>query len=76
MKSIEGFQLTYDESTDELILSKVVDGKERFLHIDISIGSNTAWSHLVEDEEEYREHFGEKLRTRIKKSIAKSFNNI
>ena len=76
MKSIEGFQLTYDESTDKLILSKVVDGKERFLHIDITLGSKTTWANLVEDDDEYYNFIGEKLVSRIKKSLAKSFNNI
>jgi len=71
-KTIEGFELVFDEVSDSLLLCK--DGY--FLHINITLGSKTIWANLVEDEEEYREFIGEKLVSRIKKSLAESLNTI
>jgi len=68
--TIEGFELVYDEGSDALLLCK--DGY--FLRLDISLGSKTTWANLVEDDHEYEYFIGKKLVSRIKKSLAESFN--
>jgi hypothetical protein len=69
--TIEGFELVYDEGSDSLLLCK--DGY--FLHVDISLGTKTTWANLVEDDNEYYNFIGEKLVSRIKKSLSQSINN-
>jgi hypothetical protein len=71
--TIEGFEVVYDEGT--LLLCKKVNNKDCFLQIDISLASKTIWANLVEDDDEYHEFIGEKLKSRIKKSLAESLNN-
>jgi hypothetical protein len=68
--TIEGFELVYDEGSDALLLCK--DGY--FLHLNINLGSKTTWANLVEDDDEYHKFIGDKLKSRIKKSLAESFN--
>lgn len=75
MKNIEGFELVFDEISDSLLLCKTINGKEYFLHVDISLGSKTTWGNLVEDDDEYHEYIGAKLVSRIKKSLATSWLN-
>jgi hypothetical protein len=70
--TIEGFEVVYDEGT--LLLCKKVNNKDCFLHVDISLGTKTTWAELVEDDDEYHEFIGEKLKERIKKALSESFN--
>jgi hypothetical protein len=69
-KTIEGFELVYDEGSDALLLCK--DGY--FLRLDINLGSKTTWANLVEDDDEYYNFIGDKLKSRIKKALSESFN--
>ena len=69
--TIEGFELVFDEVSDSLLLCK--DGY--FLHVDISLGTKTTWANLVEDDDEYYNFIGEKLVSRLKKSLSQSINN-
>ena len=68
--TIEGFELVYDEGSDALLLCK--DGY--FLRLDISLVSKTTWANLVEDDDEYYNFIGDKLKSRIKKALSESFN--
>jgi hypothetical protein len=68
--TIEGFELVYDEGSDALLLCK--DGY--FLRLDINLGSKTTWANLVENDDEYYEFIGDKLKSRIKKALSESFN--
>ena len=71
--TIEGFEIYFDEETSTLLLSKKINGKERFIHIDLN---TSLWAHLVEDDKEYEMYQGKKLQHRIKKSLAQSLNTI
>ena len=68
--TIEGFELVYDEGSDSLLLCK--DGY--FLRLDITLGSKTTWANVVEDDDEYYNFIGDKLKSRIKKSLSEQFN--
>jgi hypothetical protein len=68
--TIEGFELVFDEVSDSLLLCK--DGY--FLHVDISLGTKTTWANLVQDDDEYYNFIGDKLKSRIKKSLSEQFN--
>jgi hypothetical protein len=69
--TIEGFELVFDEVSDSLLLCK--DGY--FLHVEISLGTKTTWANLVEDDDEYYNFIGDKLKSRIKKALSQSINN-